>query len=59
MMASIERRIGALEEYVNELVAERMKQEVEAMLDLLEKHLSREEFIKVARIVVKEGGYGA
>ena len=55
-MASVERRIGALEEYVNQLVAERMEQEVEAMLDLLEKHLSREEFIKVARIVVNEGG---
>ena len=54
-MASIERRIGALEEYVNELVAERMKLEVEAMLDLLEKHLTREEFIKVARIIVDEG----
>ena len=55
-MASVERRIGALEEYVNQLVAERMEQEVEAMLDLLEKHLSREEFIKVARIVVNERG---
>ena len=55
-MASIERRVSALEQYVNELVEERMKQEVEAMLDLLEKHLTREEFIKVARIVVNESG---
>ena len=44
-MASIERRVTALEEYVNQLVEERMKQEVEAMLDLLEEHMTREEFI--------------
>ena len=55
-MAGIERRIGALEQYVNGLVEERMNQEVEALLDLLEKHLTRDEFIKVARIVVNEGG---
>ena len=55
-MASIERRVSALEEYVNQLVEERMKLEVEALLDLLEKHLTRDEFIKVARIVVNEGG---
>ena len=54
-MASVERRVSALEQYVNELVAERMKLEVEAMLDLLEKHLSREEYVKVARIIVDEG----
>jgi hypothetical protein len=59
-MASIERRVGALEEdYVNQLVAERMRLEVEALLDVLEKHLSRAEFVKVARIVVNEGDYGA
>ena len=55
-MASIERRIGALEEYVNELVAERMKQEVEALLDLLEKQLTRDEFVKVARVALNEDG---
>jgi hypothetical protein len=58
-MASIGRRVSALEDYVYQLVEERMKQEVEAMLDLLEEHLTREEFIKVARIVVEEGGFGA
>jgi hypothetical protein len=59
-VGSIERRVSALEEdYVNQLVAERMRLEVEALLDLLEKHLSRAEFIKVARIVVNEGDYGA
>jgi hypothetical protein len=58
-MANIERRVSALEKYVNELVEERMKQEVEAMLDLLEEHLTREEFIKVAGIVVEEDSYGA
>ena len=55
-MASIERRIGALEEYVNELVAERMKREVEAFLDLLEKQLTRDEFVKVARVALNEDG---
>ena len=55
-MASIERRIGALEEYVNELVAERMKQEVEVLLDLLEKQLTRDEFVKVARVALNEDG---
>jgi hypothetical protein len=56
-MAGIERRIATLgEDYVNQLVAERMNQEVEALLDILEKHLTRAEFIKVARIVVNEGG---
>ena len=55
-MASIQRRIGALEAYINQQVEDRMKLEIEAMLDLLEKHLTRDEFMKVARIVVEEGG---
>ena len=58
-MAGIDRRISALEEYINQRVEERMEQEVEALIALLEERLSREEFIKVARIVVEEGGYGA
>ncbi len=59
-MASIERRVGALEEeYINQLVDERLQREVEALLDVLEKHLSRAEFARVARIVVKEGGHEA
>ena len=59
-MASIERRVSALEEYINQRVEERMRLEVEAMLDLLEKHLTRDEFIKVARVIVAEGDdYGA
>ena len=55
-MASVGRRIGALEAYINQQVEDRMKLEIEAMLDLLEKHLTRDEFMKVARIVVEEGG---
>ncbi len=58
-MTSIGRRVSALEEYINQRVEERMRLEVEAMLDVLEEHLTREEFTKVARIVVEEGGYGA
>ena len=53
---TLRRRVIALEDYVNQLVEERMKLEVEALLDLLEKHLSRAEFTKVAQIVVNEGG---
>ena len=56
MMTSVGRRIGALEAYINQQVEDRMKLEIEAMLDLLEKHLTRDEFMKVARIVVEEGG---
>ena len=59
-MARVERRVGALEDYINQCIAERMGQEVEALLDLLEKHLTREEFVKVARVIVNEGrDYGA
>ena len=59
-MARVERRVSALEDYINQCIAERMGQEVEALLDLLEKHLTREEFVKVARVIVNEGrDYGA
>ena len=58
-MASMERRISALEEYINQRVKEQMEREVEALIDLLEERLTREEFVKVARIVVEEGDYGA
>ncbi len=48
------RRVSALEDYIEERVEERMEQEIEALLDLLERHLSREEFVRVARIVASE-----
>jgi hypothetical protein len=52
-VGSVERRIGALEEYIESQVAERMRLEVEAMLDVLEEGLTREEFLKVARIITE------
>ena len=52
-------RVGALEEYINQQAEERMRLEVETLLDLLERHLTREEFMRVARIVTGEGGDGA
>jgi hypothetical protein len=49
----LDRRVGALEEYIESRVEERMRLEIEAMLDVLEENLTREEFIKVARIIAK------
>ncbi len=46
-------------EYINQCVEERMRLEVEALLDFLEKHLTREEFIKVAQILAEAGEDGA
>ena len=54
-MGSLRRRTGALEEYIESQVQERMRLEVEALLDVLEAKLTREEFLKVARIVMETG----
>jgi hypothetical protein len=54
-MGSLRRRTGALEEYIESQVALRMRLEVEALLDVLEEKLTREEFLKVARIVMETG----
>ena len=52
-MGSLDKRVGALEEYIESQVQERMRLEVEALLDLLEEKLTREGFIKVLRIVTE------
>jgi hypothetical protein len=52
-VGSLNKRAGALEEYVERQVQERFEAEVEALVDLLEQKLTREEFVKVARIVRK------
>jgi hypothetical protein len=54
-VGSLHRRTGALEEYIESQVQERMRLEVEALLDVLESKLTREEFMKVARIVMETG----
>jgi hypothetical protein len=56
-MGSLRRRTGALEEYIESQVQERMRLEVEALLDVLEAKLTREEFLKVARIVMETEEY--
>ena len=55
-MGSLDKRAGALEEYIESRVEERMRLELEAMLDVLEEGLTREEFIKVVRIVAGVSG---
>jgi hypothetical protein len=53
------RRVGALEEYIESQVQARMEVEIEALVDLLQEHLTREEFLKVARVVLEaEDGDG-
>jgi hypothetical protein len=54
-MGSLRRRTGALEEYIESQVALRMRLEVEALLGVLDEKLTREEFLKVARIVMETG----
>ena len=54
-MGSLRERAGALEQYIESQVEERMLLEIEAMLDVLEAKLTREEFLKVARIVMESG----
>ena len=55
-MGSLDKRVGALEEYIESRVEERMRLELEAILDVLEEGLTREEFIKVVRIVAGVSG---
>ncbi len=50
------KRAGALQEYIESQVQERFEAEVETLVDLLEEKLSREEFVKVARIVIEAEG---
>ena len=54
-MGGLNRRVGALEEYIEAQVKARMEAEIEALLDLLEKHLTREEFLRIAQIVMESG----
>jgi hypothetical protein len=54
-VGSLRKRTGALEEYIESQVQERMRLEIEAMLDVLEEKLAHEEFLKVARIVMESG----
>jgi hypothetical protein len=55
-VGSLNRRAGALQEFIESQVQERFEAEVEALVDLLEEELTREEFVKVARIVREARG---
>ncbi len=60
-MGSLNRRVGALEEHIEAQVQARFEEEVEALVGLLEQKLTREEFVRVARIVreAREGSPSA
>jgi hypothetical protein len=47
---ALRKRLGALEAALVERVEERVEEEITNLLCLLEQHLSREEFLKVAHI---------
>jgi hypothetical protein len=50
-VGSLNKRAGALAEYIEGQVQERFEVEVGALVELLEKKLTREEFLKVVHIV--------
>jgi hypothetical protein len=54
-VGSLKSRAGALHEYIERQIQERFEAEVEALVALLEERLEREEFLKVARIVMEAG----
>jgi hypothetical protein len=47
----VDKRLSVFEDYIKEEVRSRMDQDIETILYLLERDLSREEFKKVARII--------
>jgi hypothetical protein len=54
-VGSLHKRAGALEEYIEGQVQERMRLELEVIMDVLEAKLTREEFLKFARIIMEAG----
>ena len=52
----MDKRLSIFEEHIERRVEEWVRQELDAMLDLLEERLTRAEFIKVARILAEESG---
>jgi hypothetical protein len=57
-VGSLHKRTGVLEEFIEGQVEERMRCEIEAVLNVLEEKLDREEFLKVARIIAEAGDDG-
>ena len=58
-MGSLNRSAGVLQDYIERQVQERFEEEVEALVAILEQRLEREEFLKVARIVMEVADNGA
>ena len=56
----MDKRLSALEEYVEEQVRQRLERELEAVFDRLEQALPREELRRVLEIIAheKDRGYG-
>jgi hypothetical protein len=50
------KRLSALEAYIETRVEEGLLQELEAAFDRLEEHLTREAFVRVARILAERDG---
>jgi hypothetical protein len=53
-VGSLDRRLENLERLVEGRVEARVREELEAALDRLERHMTREEVIRVARILADE-----
>ena len=52
-MGSLKGRVEAFEAYIERRVEEEVKVEIEAVVEVLEERLTREEFLKVARVIVE------
>jgi hypothetical protein len=50
---ALQKRLDALEAVVGKRIEERVEEEIINLLSLLEQHLSREEFLKVAHVLAR------
>jgi hypothetical protein len=50
---ALRKRLDALEAVVGKRIEERVEEEITNLLSLLEQHLSREEFLKVAHVLAR------
>jgi hypothetical protein len=55
-MRDLDKRLSALEAYIETRVEEGLRRKLEAALEILEERLTREEFVRVARILAEMGG---
>jgi DNA-binding LytR/AlgR family response regulator len=55
-MRNLDKRLSAVEAYIETRVEEGLRRELEAALEILEERLAREEFARVARILAEMGG---